>query len=132
MLIFKEIFMKKTIAIALIFALTGLFATSIDAKTKPVAKSWTGVLIDKMCSKKMTGDMAKCSSHTKMCASEEMCAKSGYGVMVAGKYYKFDKKGDQLAAAYLKQTTKDKDMQIEVMGTMSGNTIKVTDLKDKM
>lgn len=124
--------MKKMIAIALVFALTGLFTTTVDAKTKPAVKSWSGVLIDKMCSKKMAGDMAKCSSHTKMCASEEMCAKSGYGVMVAGKYYKFDKKGDQLAAAYLKQTTKEKDMQIEVMGTMSGNKIKVTDLKDKM
>ncbi len=124
--------MKKMIAIALVFALTGLFTNTVDAKTKPVAKSWTGVLIDKMCSKKMTGDMAKCSMHTKMCASEEMCAKSGYGLMVDGKYYKFDKKGDQLATAYLKQTTKEKDMQIEVTGKMSGSMIKVTDIKDKM
>ncbi len=124
--------MKHLLIIALLCGIGFVFGSEAYAKGKPAAKSWSGILCDNMCAKKMKGDMTKCAGHTKACMSDEMCAKSGFGLMVDGKFYKFDKKGNDLASAWLGSTSKTKDMQVTVSGTMSGTTIKVTDLKDKM
>lgn len=120
----------KRLVLLLVCGILTVGSADLLAKTKP--STWSGVLGDKACAAKMKGDMNKCMAHTKMCATEPMCAKSGYGLTVDGVFHKFDKKGDALAAAWLKTTKKDKDLEVTVSGTMAGKMIKVTDIKDKM
>ncbi|HET9136129.1 MAG TPA: hypothetical protein VFO76_05775 [Candidatus Kapabacteria bacterium] len=122
----KYVFLAIAV-IGLIFA-----DSSVIAKTpKSATQTITGTLADKMCAKRLKSDATKLASHTKMCMTEEMCATSGYGVVSNGTFYKFDKKGDQLAADFLKTSSKDNDIQVEVVGTVSGETMKVTSLKAK-
>jgi hypothetical protein len=120
----------KQLLILAVCALIGFSQSDVVAKGKPM--TWNGILGDKACAMKMKGDMTKCAGHTKMCTTEPMCAKSGYGITVDGVYYKFDKKGDAMASKWLAATKKDKDLEVTVSGTMSGKMIKVTDIKDKM
>jgi hypothetical protein len=121
--------------IVLLLAVVFLSNSAIADKPKKEAKpapptSWTGYLLDKHCGQKMTAE--KAPKHSKECLTEERCASSGYGIFMGGKWTAFDKKGNALAADYLKKTKKDKGFEITVNGKMSGSTIAVTDLKDKM
>lgn len=120
----------KKILLLLVCGILTIGASDLLAKTTP--GTWSGVLGDNSCAAKMKGDMTKSMAHTKMCATEPMCEKSGYGINVGGTYYKFDKKGNKLAAAWLKTTDKEKNLEITVNGTLAGKVIKVTDIKDKM
>lgn len=104
------------------------FFISISASFLFAQTSWTGYLADKMCSARLASSEAKAAGHTKECLVEEHCAKSGYGVIVDGKYYKFDKKGDELAAALLKSSSKEKGFKVTVTGAMKKKKISVTDL----
>ncbi|MGB2868520.1 MAG: hypothetical protein WBD36_08725 [Bacteroidota bacterium] len=90
----------------------------------------TGWLVDQMCGKKMgNGDAeksnAKAAKHTKDCAVEESCAESGYGLVNNGKWFKFDEKGDKLAAEWLSKTDLKKNLMVNVKGAMDGDNIKV-------
>jgi hypothetical protein len=122
--------MKKTIVIALsiLFLASGSFAQK--AKKSVVASTWSGYLVDKMCSKNMTE--AKMPNHSKECLTEDHCSSSGYGLMTGGKWIAFDRKGNTLAANYLKSTAKASDIQVTVTGKMRGNRILVTSVKDKI
>lgn len=93
--------------------------------------TWTGYLVDKMCSKCIAADAAKAANHTKECLTEDHCASSGYGVAIeGGKWYKFNKKGDELAAALLASTTRDKGMKVTIKGTMKKGKINVTNISE--
>ena len=92
--------------------------------------SWTGYLADQMCSESLTASAERAAAHTKECLVEDHCAKSGYGVIVDGKWYKFDKKGNELAAALLTATQKDRGIQVVVTGSIKKGTIKVTNLAE--
>ena len=94
-----------------------------------------GYLVDKMCgigmAKKAPDEaMAKAEKHTVSCALEESCQESGYGLMSAGKWYKFDDAGDKMALAWLKKTTKKNDLMVVVTGTHDGDIFKVSSLKE--
>ena len=96
--------------------------------------SYSGVLMDVACGAKTpkNGDLnTRAKGHTKNCALMESCVKSGYGVVVDNKFYKFDDHGNAMAKSLLDGTQKDKDIEITVSGTMDGDKIKVTDLKEK-
>jgi hypothetical protein len=104
-----------------------LFAFSVSiAETT----SWTGYLADKMCSERLKASPEKAAGHTKECLMEEHCAKSGYGVIVDGKWYKFDKKGNDLTAALLSATQKERGIKVTVTGSMKKGKITVTDLAE--
>lgn len=122
--------MKKIVIIALSVMLLASGSFAQKAKKSMSAGSWSGYLVDKMCSKKMTD--AKVSGHTKECLTEDHCASSGYGLMTGGKWIAFDKKGNTLAANLLKSTAKTNDMQVVVNGKMKGSMIQVTEVKEKM
>ena len=72
------------------------------------AEKVEGYLIDKACSAKVAKegvDAAK--THTKDCALMPNCKDSGYGVVTAdGKFLKFDKDGDRMAARMLDSRAK--------------------------
>ena len=112
----------KQIAVILILSVSISF---LFAQT-----SWTGYLADKMCSARLTDSEAKAAGHTKECLVEEHCAKSGYGVITGVKYCKFDKKGDELAAALLKSSSKEKGFKVTVTGSLKKKKISVTDITE--
>lgn len=93
-----------------------------------------GYLMDKMCSKGAMSSKdptAAAKQHTKECATEEHCAVTGYGIVADGKFYLFDKKGNQLTKAMLKNTAKTDNLSIEVVGTQDKDgKLKVESLKE--
>ena len=95
------------------------FAVSLLFSASAFADSFSGTLVDTMCSKK--DDLA---AHTTKCAIA--CSKSGYGLKTAdGKYLKFDDAGNTKALAVLKDTQKESDLKATVVGTADGDTLKV-------
>ena len=106
------------------------FATVSYAKKAPAPKTWTGYLMDKMCSKRMVGNHTKIVAHSKTCLTEDNCSSSGYGLMTDKKFIPFDTKGNELAANYIKTTSKEKDFQVEVTGSMKRNKLAISGLKE--
>lgn len=104
-----------------LFALAAVLALPVLASE---ATSWQNVsLVDVNCSKKVA---ANPDGHTRDCAM--MCAKSGYGVLVEGKYYTFDAAGSEKALAALKASTKKDHLRVNVTGQLDGNTLTVESL----
>ena len=91
------------------FAATSLVLSGVSLKAeekkedkKEKAKGWNGILIDAACGAKQK-DQKSAAEHPKACATKEGCAKSGYGIFKGDKFIKFDAKGNELAAKYLKE-----------------------------
>lgn len=127
------------VALALLFAVFSLTAQENSQKketAKSTATAYKGYLVDKMCGTGFTksGDVekatAKAKKHTKDCALEDHCAASGYGLIMEGKFLKFDAKGDTLAFHYLNKTKRASNLVVEVKGKMDGDNIMVASLKD--
>ena len=107
-------------------------SAKMDAKGSHVM---SGYLVDKMCGSNMAKlDLEKASErgikHTKECALEDACKATGYGILMKGKYFKFDAKGDKLAEEYLMKTTKTSNILVDVACTMDGMNLKVESIKD--
>jgi hypothetical protein len=98
-----------------------------------------GVLIDKACSSKaevrvlptgIEGGMIVAEAHTRECALMPSCQKSGYGVFTWDqKFLQFDAAGNRKALEAIKASKKLDDLEVEVTGTVEGDTIKVESLK---
>ena len=110
--------MKKALLLAAILAVVPLAAS---------AETWKNAsLLDTMCASKEK--MAKDpDSHPASCAIQ--CAKSGYGIMVDGKYLKFDARGNEQVAQELKSTKKTDHLRVTVDGERQGDTIAVKSVK---
>ena len=109
--------MKKTALVLLALALSlPVFAKEL----KNIA------LMDSHCAEKK--DVAASpDGHSRSCMMA--CAKNGYGVMVGGKFVKFDAKGNELAKEALKNSSKKDHLRATVNGEMKGHTLNVTSLK---
>lgn len=131
----KNGFWFVTLLIAVVMVLSLMIAVLVTAQQTVAASGpveLTGWLMDKCCSEK-TKDPSK---HTRSCNLMESCAATGYGVMVkqadgSYKFYKFDPKGDTLAANYLKKTKKEDNLTVTVKGTWNGKMLKVISLVEK-
>jgi hypothetical protein len=100
-----------------------------------------GVLIDEKCSGKadlrisgasglLEGGRIVAEAHTRECLLMPECEKSGYGIYTSdNKFLKFDEAGNRKAAALIKASKKLDDFEIEVVGEVKGDTIKVVNLK---
>lgn len=125
------------VAFALLFATFSLMAQGKTEKKEATGeKVFKGYLADKMCGTGFTktGDAklatTKAKKHTKDCALEDNCKASGYGLVIGGKYHKFDANGDKLALDYLNTTKKETDLWVEVKGTADGDGINVAAISD--
>lgn len=108
--------MKKAALIILVAAL----ALPLSAET------WKGVsLMDGNCAAK-PAKMADPDAHARSCALQ--CAKGGYGVVVGGKFVKFDAKGNDLAMEALKKSDKKDHLRATVNGEMKDGVIQVSSL----
>lgn len=129
------------VIVAILFASTSLFAQAkkdgmMEKKEmgdKMMSMTWKGFLVDKMCAtgmaKKEKADaMARATKHTVKCALEEGCKESGYGLLIDGKYHKFDEAGDKMAVDYLTKATFKDNIFVEVSGSHEGELVKVTSI----
>ncbi len=118
-------------------AILALVAITIPSVAKNTTKSWTGYLVDKACAgrilKKHEGADAQANAqkHKVECALMEDCQATGFGVFVDGKYYKFDKKGDEKALAILQGTSRKDAFEVNVTGSMTGDKITVSEITEK-
>ena len=110
----RTIFMRILAYAARVLVFSALGAVS------GIAETWTGTVVDVMCSLK---DLA---GHTKECATSDYCASNGYGIALDGdKFIKFDAEGNAKAKAALKATKKKDDLKTRVTGTLEKGVIKV-------
>ncbi len=119
---------RKVFPLVVILA---LMAGALIAQDKSV--TLTGYLIDNSCAAnhatdKTFGTWVK--THGTSCAMMEACEKSGYGVVVGEKLYKFDDAGNASAADLLKSTKSKKGLHVKAEGTVDGDTLKVTKLTE--
>ena len=118
-----------------IFFLTSVTMLAQDKMEKSTSHTMKGYLVDKACgtgmAKKAPDEaMADAAKHEKSCALKESCQDSGFGLMSAGMFYKFDDKGDKQALALMKKTKKKNEIMIAVTGTHDGDILKVTSIKE--
>src|ERR1700733_11273337 len=105
------------------------------------AEEIKGILMDQMCSGKadlrisgasgtLVGGRIVAEAHTRECLLMPECQKSGYGVYTSdNKFLKFDEAGNRKAIALIKASKKLDDFEVEVVGEVKGDTIKVVNLK---
>ena len=108
-----------------------VMAGALMAQDKSV--TLTGYLIDNSCAANHATDKTFATwvkTHGTSCAVMESCEKSGYGVVVGEKLYKFDDNGNNSVADLLKNTKSKKGLHVKVEGTVDGDTIKVTKLTE--
>jgi hypothetical protein len=108
-----------------------LMAGALIAQDKTVTLD--GYLIDNSCAAghstdKTFGTWVK--THGTSCAKMEACEKSGYGVVVGEKLYKFDDAGNTSAEELLKNTKSKKGLKVKAEGTVDGDTLKVSKLTE--
>lgn len=109
--------------------------------TAAYAEQIKGILMDELCSGKadlrisgatgsLVGGRIVAEAHTRECALMPQCQKSGYGVYTDdNKFLKFDDAGNRRALAAIKASTRLDDLEVEVVGEVKGDTIKVTSIK---
>lgn len=108
-----------------VLALFGLGALALAGEAK------TGVLIDAMCGEKVAANAEKVANHKVSCARMDNCKESGYGIVVEGKFLKFDAAGDEKAWAVLEKTSKSNDLKVKVTGALEGDTLKVSSIEEE-
>jgi len=92
-----------------------------------------GYVVDAMCAKGMVGKpnaMKRAAAHTKMCALEEACSASGYGIFADGTWYKFDAAGDKKAKAMISASAREKALAFKVMGRQGKDSFAVSSLEE--
>lgn len=92
--------------------------------------SFFGVLIDEDCS-----DFEDPPMHDLPCMFMEGCRASGYGLDIEQPdgtwvFYMFDEKGQELAWAYLNQTTRQDGLFVTVTGRWEDNILKVISIEE--
>ncbi len=135
--------MKKVLLLlVVVVAMVAVGALAIGAGKTEMYK---GYLSDVACATTATGKAADgtmmktdADKHTVACMMAAPCAASGYGLEINEGtamaknfvFYKFDKKGTDLAAKILKNTKKKSGVMVEVKGMKEMGMIKVTSMKE--
>jgi hypothetical protein len=130
---------KITIIAAALFILTAVGALSLFAGG---SESFTGYLADNLCiDNGFAADGANMKSnpedHTVMCALMKPCIDSGYAVLVddgSGGFdaYKLDKRGNKKAEDFIRNLNREDNIYVHVTGTLRGDTLRVSEIKDAL
>ncbi len=121
------------LVLALLVASGAYASGSKKSEAKAKEKTYSGYVVDEMCGSgmaKKTDGAAKAASHTKDCALSEHCAASGFGLFMNGKFHPFNAKGTELAKSMIEKSTKSDHLYAEVTGTLKGNTLNVSAIKE--
>ena len=135
--------MKKVLL--LLVVVVAIVAVGALAIGKGKGEIFKGYLSDVACATSATGKAADgtmmktdAEKHTVACMMAAGCAASGYGLEInegtaTAKnfvFYKFDKKGSDLAAKIIKDTKKKDNLSVEVKGMKEKDMIKVISIKE--
>lgn len=109
----------------LLVMLAAMAMSAFAAETKV-----QGYLVDIACADEEGQKPGFGAKHTKDCLLMAECIRSGYGVLTDDKkVYKFDKAGNTQAKKFIDGLTKTKDIKVNVMGTVSGETMTVAKIE---
>ena len=89
----------------------------------------TGVLMDAACGARVAANAEKTAKHTVACALMESCKASGFGLILKGRFLKFDAAGDEQALKLLEAAKVRENFRAEVTGEFSENDVKVSTMK---
>jgi hypothetical protein len=109
----------------------GLAAAPGAAQKKPVTIK--GYVVDQMCAVSIgrkADPMARAAKHTRDCSFHPDCASSGFGIFADGTFTKFDAEGSAKALKALQVSKREKGMYYEVTGTMEGDQLTVSLLRE--
>ena len=70
--------------------------------------------MDATCGQRLAASPEEAASHLVSCSLRESCVKAGFGVLIKGKFYKFDKMGDKLALMIFQSTDKKSNVRVRV------------------
>jgi len=115
--------------IALVLLITGIGMATVKGKDVKL----TGYIIDNACAAKHAKDAdvgAVIKGHSKACAQMPGCVASGHQLFVDGKLYKFDKSSETKIADVVKNAKSDKGLQVNVDGTLDGETLHVNSISE--
>ena len=104
-----------------------LLAGSILVLGGPDTK--TGVLMDAACGARVAPNVEKTAKHTVACALMESCKASGFGLVLEGRFLKFDPAGDEEAVKLLENAKVRENFRVEVTGEFSETDVKVSAMK---
>jgi hypothetical protein len=111
----------------LLVMLTAMALSAFAADTKI-----HGYLVDIACADEEGQKAGFGAKHSKECLLMPECVKSGYGVLTDDKkVYKFDKAGNAEAKKFINTLKKEKDIQVDVTGTVTGETMTVSKIELK-
>ena len=128
---------KKIMLLAAALAVTGsALAQSMSvpnpdpAKETKVGSTWEGYIVDARYAKEITGDpetaMKRAAEYSKAMAVKE----TAFGLIVDGRWMKFDEASNQKAVEYIKSSKVEKGFRVLVQGTLSGDALAVTSIKE--
>ena len=103
--------------------LTGLMLVLAGPDTR------TGVLMDAACGARVAANVEKAAKHTVACALMESCKASGFGLVLEGRFLKFDPAGDEEAVKLLENAKVRENFRVEVTGEFSDTDVKVSGMK---
>ena len=89
----------------------------------------TGVLMDAACGARVAPNVEKTAKHTVACALMESCKASGFGLVLEGRFLKFDPAGDEEAVKLLENAKVRENFRVEVTGEFSEADVKVSAMK---
>ncbi|HZU30098.1 MAG TPA: hypothetical protein VFB79_03230 [Candidatus Angelobacter sp.] len=113
--------MKKFILVLLASVAISAFAADSTVK---------GYLVDVACSDEEGQKAGFGAKHTKDCLLMPECVKSGYAVLTDDKkVIKFDKAGNAKAKQFIAGLKKDKDIKVNVTGTVNGESMAVSKIE---
>ncbi len=104
-----------------------LLAGSILVFAGPDTK--IGVLTDAACGARVAANVEKAAKHTVACALMESCKASGFGLILDGRFLKFDVPGDQQALKLLEAAKVRENFRVEVTGEFTEDDVKVAAMK---
>lgn len=129
--------MKRLVSVLILAGLPCSIAIAVG----PSGETIKGILIDQKCSGKadlrisgssglLVGGRIVAEAETRQCALLPECIRSGYGVYTDdNKFLKFDAAGNRKALAAIRATKQLDDLEVEVTGTINGDTMRVSSLK---
>jgi hypothetical protein len=109
----------------ILLLLTAVALSAVAAETQV-----KGHLVDLACSREEGQKPGFGAKHSKMCLQMPECEKSGYGVLTDDKkVIMFDAASNEKAKKFIADLTKDKDIRVNVTGTMSGDRLSVNKIE---
>jgi hypothetical protein len=119
----------RSVAVAVLLYL-GAVPAAVQVFAQAVPQTVSGYLVDVMCSTKHASEGAAFgATHDKSCLLMEACVKSGYSIMTTdNRVLKFDPKGNETALALINRTNREGNWRINVTGTVTNDTIAVTNI----